>query len=127
MAAPTTLLLTLPALDRGQAAALFDLSTALQEAIWTTYEPDLLDEAMARTVAEARRQCSSRPVAVLTGKEAYALVHTLETATRALWQAHGDAIADYLACVDPEAMADYASPDDVSAFPSSDGNPDLDF
>jgi hypothetical protein len=62
MAGPRSLLLTLPQLDRGQAAALFDLCAALQEAVWTTYEPELLDEAMARTVAEAQRRGSPRPV-----------------------------------------------------------------
>jgi hypothetical protein len=127
MAGPRTLLLTLPSLDRGQAAALFDLCAALQEAIWTTFEAELLDEAMARSVAEAKRRRSPRPAAALTGQEAHALVQTLESAARALWEAHGDAIADYLACVDPEAMEDHAGPDDISVFPAPDGEPDLNF
>jgi hypothetical protein len=54
-------------------------------------------------------------------------VHTLETATRALWQAYGDAIADYLACVAPEAMEAGADGDIVSTFPVADGDPDLNF
>jgi hypothetical protein len=127
MAGPRTLLLTLPRLDRGQAAALFDLCAALQEAVWTTYEPQLLDEAMARSVADAKRRQPQRPVAALTGQEAYALIQTLESATRALWAAHGDAIADYLACVDPEVMEDWVDGDIISEFPHADGDPDLPF
>lgn len=125
MAGPRTLLLTLPRLDRGQAAALFDLCGALQDALWTAYEPELLNEAMARTVAEAQRRGARRRVAHLSGQEAYALVHTLETATRALWQAYGDAIADYLGRVDPEIMEDWAEGDIVSEFPAPAGDPDL--
>jgi hypothetical protein len=127
MAPPLTLTLTLPSLDRGQAAALFDLCSALQEAIWTTYEPDLLDEAVARSAATAARRDPARPVATLSGKEACALVHTLEAAVRALWRAHGDAIADYLACVDPQAMEDYAALDDVSVVSVPNPEPVLDF
>jgi hypothetical protein len=127
MAAPRTLRLTLPTLDRGQAAALFDLCAALQEAVFAAYEPELIDTAIDRSVAAEKLRHVPRPVATLTGQEACALVHTLESAVRALWRAHGDAIADYLACVDPDAMLEYAAPDDVSVFPVADGDPDLNF
>jgi hypothetical protein len=127
MTATRKLLLTLPRLDRGQATALFDLCGALQDAVRTAYEPELINEAMERTVADARRRGSRRPVAHLSGQEAYALVHTLEMAARALWVAYGDAIVNYLGCVDPEAMEDWADGSIVSDFPAADGDPDLNF
>jgi hypothetical protein len=127
MTASRKLLLTLPRLDRGQATALFDLCGALQDALRTTYEPELIDEAMARTVAEAKRRGSRRPVAHLSGQEAYALVHLLESATRALWQAYGDTIVNHLGCVDPQAMEDWAEGGIVSDFPAADGDPNLNF
>jgi hypothetical protein len=127
MTATRKLLLTLPRLDRGQATALFDLCGALQDAVHTAYARELTDEVMARSVADARRRGSRRPVAHLSGQEAYALVHTLEMATRALWQAYGDTIVNYLGCVDPEAMEDWADGSIVSDFPATGGDPDLNF
>ena len=38
----------------------------------------------------------------LTAEEALLVVKLLERITRALWRAHGDATADFLACCDPD-------------------------
>lgn len=36
--------------------------------------------------------------------QAVVLVNILEDAIRAIWRAHGDAMADYLGCVAPDSM-----------------------
>jgi hypothetical protein len=36
-------------------------------------------------------------------RDALLVIDFLERATAAIWRAHGDTIADYLACVDPES------------------------
>lgn len=38
----------------------------------------------------------------LTGEEALLLVKLLERIERAIWRAHGDAMADFLGCRDPD-------------------------
>ncbi len=45
--------------------------------------------------------------------EALLLANIFERAARAIWRAHGDAMADHLACTDPDRMLDYHSPDDI--------------
>ena len=39
----------------------------------------------------------------LTGQEALLIANLLDRAIAALWRAHGDAMADLLACCDPDA------------------------
>jgi hypothetical protein len=40
----------------------------------------------------------------LNGAQAVDLVNLLDQVITAVWRAHGDAMADYLACVDPESL-----------------------
>jgi hypothetical protein len=49
----------------------------------------------------------------LTAEEALLLADIFERGIRALWRAHGDAMADHLGCVDPDRMLAWQSPDDV--------------
>jgi hypothetical protein len=60
---------------------------------------------------------------LLSPDQALLLVNFFDRAAAAIWHAHGDAMADHLACVDPDAMhkpydADWATgPDDKSDIP----------
>ena len=47
----------------------------------------------------------------MTGAEALVVIDILERAEKAIWRAHGDAIADYLGCVDPESPRMWGDPD----------------
>ena len=49
----------------------------------------------------------------LTADEALLLSNLLDRAIAALWRTHGDAMADRLACIDPDAAITAQSPDDV--------------
>ncbi|MGH8696731.1 MAG: hypothetical protein ACREVS_09650 [Burkholderiales bacterium] len=57
----------------------------------------------------------------LTAEQALLVADLLERAIRALWRAHGDAMADHLGRTDPDRMLAYHSPDDVVT-----GKPDAD-
>lgn len=64
----------------------------------------------------------------LTGEEALLLVNLLDRAIAALWRAHGDAMADLLACIDPDALLpteldEQDSPPPPSPGPTSDDDP----
>jgi hypothetical protein len=39
----------------------------------------------------------------MDSRDALLVINILERATDAIWRAHGDTIADYLACVDPDS------------------------
>ena len=39
----------------------------------------------------------------MDSRDALLVIDILERATAAIWRAHGDTIADYLACVDPDS------------------------
>jgi len=59
--------------------------------------------------------------------EALLVADIFERAARAIWRAHGDAMADHLACVDPDRMLAYASPDDIVTAEREPGGGDPDF
>ena len=56
--------------------------------------------------------------------QAHALTVVLENLVREIWRTYGDAIADYLGCVDPDSMD--APPGSVSHWPN-DSSDDIDF
>lgn len=61
----------------------------------------------------------------LTADEALLVVNLLDRAIAALWRTHGDAMADLLACIDPDdAMA--TDPDDAPSLAPTDLCPDDD-
>jgi hypothetical protein len=74
---------------------------------------------------------AAAPTPPLSGQDAHHLQRLLELGSRALWRMHGDAIADYLACVEPDALSDDSGPDDpppgVSDPPDSQDEPDFAF
>ena len=49
----------------------------------------------------------------LTADQALLLANLLDRAIAALWRTHGDAMADRLACIDPDSAITAQSPDDV--------------
>ncbi len=60
----------------------------------------------------------------MSAGEALLLADIFERAIRALWRAHGDAIADHLGCVDPDRMLAWQSPGDVTVRKSARDAPD---
>ena len=58
----------------------------------------------------------------LTGEEALLLCNLLDRAIAALWRTHGDAMADLLACLDPDAplSAEPSAPPAPFAAPCDD-------
>lgn len=61
----------------------------------------------------------------LTADEALLVVNLLDRAIAALWRTHGDAMADLLACIDPDAaMATH--PDDAPSLTPTELGPDDD-
>jgi hypothetical protein len=50
----------------------------------------------------------------LTGSQAVDLVNLLDQVITAVWRAHGDAMADYLACVDPDSLPE-KTPDAIDS------------
>ena len=63
----------------------------------------------------------------LTGEEALLVVNLLDRVITALYRTHGDAMADLLACVDPDASAALQTgPDDQSTAPPSSPSSDDD-
>ena len=60
----------------------------------------------------------------LTADEALLVANLLDRAITALWRTHGDAMADLLACIDPDAALPTeptdAAPRDTSPLPDDD-------
>ena len=54
----------------------------------------------------------------LTAQEALLVVNLLDRAIAALWRTHGDAMADLLACCDPDAAVSTDPADSSSHQPS---------
>ena len=46
----------------------------------------------------------------MSPREALLLSDLLQEAVSSIWRAHGDGIADYLGCVDPEGMPEQEPP-----------------
>lgn len=130
MPLPRSLTLALPALTVAQLEALFEFVDRLLEQLWTAFEKDLLDLAVAQSRVLLTRTAAPRP-SPLSGQDAHHLLQLLELGKRALCRMHGDAIADYLACVDPDVMSDDCGPDDPPAGdseqPDSQDEPDIAF
>lgn len=67
----------------------------------------------------------------MDSREALRVIELFEQAIRAIWRAHGDAIADYLACVDPDSPRMQMPPDAVwsgqAKAPDTEMDEDLDF
>jgi hypothetical protein len=131
MPQPRSLTLALPALSVAQLEAIFIFVDRLLEQLWTAFENDLLDLAVAQSRLVLARAASPGPPPPLSGQDAHQLLRLLELGKRALWRMHGDTIAAHLACVDPDAMSDDCGPDDLPAAdsgqPVSQGDPDIAF
>lgn len=63
----------------------------------------------------------------MSAQNALLVTDVVERILRALWRAHGDAIADYLGRVDPDRMIAWQSPDDVVTRKPDPDDPDPDF
>ena len=59
----------------------------------------------------------------LTADEALLLANLLDRAIAALWRTHGDAMADLLACIDPDAALP-TEPDDAPSITHADHTTD---
>lgn len=61
----------------------------------------------------------------LTGEEALLLVNLLDRAIAALWRAHGDAMADLLACIDPDTALPTEPADSPTPAPHKPGDDNI--
>ena len=106
MPQPRSLTLALPTLSVAQLEAIFIFVDRLLEQLWTAFEKDLLDLAIAQSRVVPARAAAPGPPPPLSGQDAHQLLQLLQLGKRALWRMHGDTIADYLACVEPDAISD---------------------
>jgi hypothetical protein len=63
----------------------------------------------------------------LTAEEALLVANLLDRAIAALWRTHGDAMAELLACIDPDASLQTETPDAQPAVTPRTGPADEDF
>lgn len=60
----------------------------------------------------------------LTAEEAVLTVKLLQRIANSLWRAHGDAMADFLACHDPDDLLPNEDPFHLTPFDPNDFEPD---